>query len=83
MPQIKVHNPGFSTTVQDMGEYGYSHFGISASGAAGPLWVHIGNFLVGNDKNAAALEMTLTGGEFQFETDTIISVTGSDFHPTN
>ena len=81
MPQIKVHNPGFLTTVQDMGRYGYSHFGISASGAADPVSFHIGNFLVGNDKNAAALEMTLTGGEFEFETDTIISVTGSDFHP--
>ena len=81
MSQIKIHNPGFLTTVQDAGRYGYSHFGISASGAADAVSLHVGNLLVGNDKNAAALEMTLIGGEFEFETDTIISVTGSDFHP--
>ena len=81
MPQIKAHNSGFLTTVQDSGRYGYSHFGISVSGAADLVSLHIGNLLAGNDKNTSALEMTLTGGEFEFEEDAIISVTGSDFQP--
>lgn len=81
MPRLKVHNAGFLTTVQDTGRFGYSHFGISASGAADPVSLHIGNLLAGNDINAAALEMTLTGGEFEFEEDAIIAITGSDFHP--
>jgi antagonist of KipI len=34
---------------------------------------------VGNAENAAALEMTLVGGAFEFETDAVIALTGSDF----
>jgi antagonist of KipI len=38
-----------------------------------------GNLLVGNAENAAALEMTLTGGEFEFERAATIALTGADF----
>jgi antagonist of KipI len=71
--------PGFQTTVQDLGRFGYAHFGISASGAADPLALRAGNLLVGNDENAPALEMTLTGGEFAFEGPAVIALTGADF----
>jgi KipI family sensor histidine kinase inhibitor len=76
---IRVVSPGLQTTVQDLGRFGYSHFGISASGAADPLALRAGNLLVGNAENAAALEMTLVGGSFEFETDAVIALTGSDF----
>ena len=79
MSRIHVLAPGFLTTVQDLGRFGYAHFGISASGAADPLALRAGNLLVGNDENAPALEMTLTGGEFAFDGSAVISVTGSDF----
>jgi antagonist of KipI len=62
-----------------LGRFGYAHFGISASGAADPLALRAGNLLVGNAENAAALEMTLVGGAFEFETTAIIALTGSDF----
>jgi biotin-dependent carboxylase-like uncharacterized protein len=65
--------------VQDLGRFGWAHFGISASGAADPLALRAGNLLVGNAENAAALEMTLSGAEFQFEGDSVIALTGSDF----
>ena len=71
--------PGFLTTVQDLGRPGYAHFGISASGAADALSLRAGNRLVGNPDRAAALEMTLVGGTFTFQRDTIVAVTGSDF----
>ena len=77
--RIHVIAPGFLTTVQDLGRFGYAHFGISASGAADPLALRAGNLLVGNAENAAALEMTLTGGEFAFEGAAVIALTGSDF----
>jgi len=67
------------TTVQDLGRFGYAHFGISASGAADPFAFRAGNLLVGNAENAAAIEMTLIGGAFEFEDDTTIALTGSDF----
>ena len=76
---LRVLSPGFQTTVQDLGRFGYAHFGVSASGAADPLALRAGNLLVGNAENAAALEMTLVGGSFEFETDVVIALTGSDF----
>jgi antagonist of KipI len=76
---IRVLSPGLQTTVQDLGRFGYTHFGVSASGAADPLALRAGNLLVGNVENAAALEMTLVGGAFEFETDAVIALTGSDF----
>jgi antagonist of KipI len=76
---IHVLAPGFLTTVQDLGRFGYAQFGISASGAADPLALRAGNLLVGNAENAPALEMTLTGGEFAFDGSAVISVTGSEF----
>ncbi len=79
MSRIHVAAPGFLTTVQDLGRFGYAHFGISASGAADPLALRAGNLLVGNAENAAALEMTLTGGEFSFEGASVIALTGADF----
>src|ERR1019366_4693658 len=78
LSRIHVLAPGFLTTVQDLGRFGYAHFGISASGAADPLALRAGNLLVGNAENAPALEMTLTGGEFAFDGNVVISVTGSD-----
>ena len=65
MTRIHVLSPGFLTTVQDLGRFGWTHFGISPSGAADPLALRAANLLVGNAENAPALEMTLVGGEFQ------------------
>lgn len=79
MNRIRVISPGLQTTVQDLGRFGWAHFGISASGAADPIALRAGNLLVGNAENAAALEMTLMGGVFEFESDAVIALTGSDF----
>jgi antagonist of KipI len=76
---IQVLEPGFETTVQDLGRFGYAHLGVSASGAADALALRAGNLLVGNAENAAALEMTLIGATLAFDSDAVIAVTGSDF----
>lgn len=81
MTAVRVVQPGFQTTIQDLGRFGYAHLGISASGAADALSLRIGNLLVGNSEGASALEMTLVGGEFEFEERCIIALTGSDFKP--
>jgi antagonist of KipI len=77
--RIHVLSPGFQTTVQDLGRFGYAHLGVSASGAADALALRAANLLVGNAENAAALEMTLVGGEFEFESDAVVALAGSDF----
>ena len=61
---VNVLKPGFQSTIQDLGRNGYSHYGISKSGAADDLSIRLGNLIVGNNENAASIEMTLVGGEF-------------------
>jgi len=77
--RLHIRVPGFLTTVQDLGRFGWAHFVISASGAADPFAFRAANLLVGNAENAPALEMTLTGGEFAFESPAVVALTGSDF----
>jgi antagonist of KipI len=77
--RIRVIRPGLQTTVQDLGRFGYAHHGVSASGAADAFALRAGNLLVGNAENAPALEMTLGGGWFAFESDAVVALTGSDF----
>jgi biotin-dependent carboxylase-like uncharacterized protein len=79
MSRIRVAAPGFQTTVQDLGRFGYAHLGVSASGAADAFAFRAANLLVGNAENAPALEMTLAGGAFEFESETVLALTGSDF----
>jgi len=82
MTVIQVQNPGMFTTVQDTGRYGYGALGVSASGAADPIAVRLGNLLVGNEEHAAALEMTLLGGNFLFPDGGLVALTGSEFGAT-
>lgn len=74
---IRIAKPGFFTTVQDLGRYGYAHLGISPAGAADPLSFRIANLLVGNDENFPALEMTLLGASLEFEVSAIVALTGA------
>lgn len=73
---IEVVHPGLFTTVQDLGRDGLTHLGISPCGAADQLALQIGNWLVGNPPNTAALEMTLSGGRYQFTEDALVAITG-------
>ena len=76
---LRVISTGLQTTIQDLGRNGSAHLGISGSGAADPFSLRSGNLLVGNPESEAGLEMTLTGGKYQFEQDATISLTGSYF----
>ena len=75
---IRVVKPGFFTTVQDRGRYGFAHLGISPAGAADALSLRIANLLVGNDEYAPALEMTLLGATLEFEESAIVAISGAN-----
>ena len=77
---MSVLQGGVQSTVQDLGRNGYAHYGISASGAADAVSLRIGNLLVGNPEDYSGLEMTLTGGEYQFNKEAFIALSGSEFH---
>ena len=76
---ISVLHPGFLTTVQDLGRPGWAHQGVSASGAADALSLRLGNLLCDNAGGAAALELTLVGGRFEFGGAGVICLAGADF----
>ena len=82
MTSLVVETPGLLTTVQDLGRIGFGPAGVSPSGAADPIALRLGNLLLGNPPDAAALEMTLLGGAFFFPDGGAIAVTGADFAPT-
>jgi KipI family sensor histidine kinase inhibitor len=77
--RVRVEAPGLLTTVQDGGRRGCAHLGIAPSGAADGVALQLGNRLVGNAPDAAALEMSVVGGRFAFEIDAVVAVTGADF----
>jgi len=76
---VDVLTPGVQTTVQDLGRPGYGHLGVSACGAADRLALRVGNGLVGNAENAAALEMTLLGGRFKLHGPAWCALAGAHF----
>src|SRR5689334_21275317 len=82
MRTIQVEAPGLLTTLQDLGRPGYGTLGVSDSGAADPIALRLGNRLVGNQENTAALEMTLLGATFTFSDRMVVALTGSDFGAT-
>ncbi|MBX5154041.1 biotin-dependent carboxyltransferase family protein [Rhizobium lentis] len=78
---IEIVESGPFNTVQDLGRPGYRDIGVTASGAMDPLAVRIGNILVGNDENAAAIEVQTFPFRLRFEQRTVFAVTGADGNP--
>lgn len=77
-PFCRVLHPGALTTVQDKGRFGYQQFGIGTSGAMDESAAAAANYLVGNDENAALLEMTVAGVRLEFLEAGQIALTGAD-----
>lgn len=78
---IEVHDPGFSTTVQDTGRFGHYHIGVPPSGAMDQFAHKVANNLVGNTVTAATLEMTYQGCSITFDEDAVVAITGADMSP--
>lgn len=76
---IRVVKPGMLTTVQDAGRWGYQARGVPVAGPMDLLSHRVGNALVGNDRAAATLEITLLGPELEFESERVVAVTGAEF----
>jgi biotin-dependent carboxylase-like uncharacterized protein len=74
---LTVLDPGPLTTVQDLGRPGLGHLGVGTSGAADRRSFRLANRLVGNDENAAGLEMTLGGLKVRFDHAAVVSVAGA------
>lgn len=76
---LKVLRAGILSTIQDLGRWGYQRFGVPVNGVMDEVSHRLANILVGNDEQAATLEMTLVGPGFTLNTDTLLAVCGGDF----
>jgi biotin-dependent carboxylase-like uncharacterized protein len=71
-----VIQPGFWTSVQDAGRFGYAHLGIPQSGVMDRSAMAMANGLLNNRPDAAVIECTLKGPVVAFEKDTHFVITG-------
>ncbi|MGH2559486.1 MAG: acetyl-CoA carboxylase, partial [Thermomicrobiales bacterium] len=77
-PRVIVRKAGMLTTVQDLGRPGLMRFGVAPGGALDRAALILGNRLVGNDPDAAGLEITLLGAVLEFTGEAVIAGTGGD-----
>ncbi len=76
---IRISKPGLLTTVQDLGRPGFQQYGIVVGGALDGFAARCVNLCVGNDDNAALLEMAQTGPDLVFDHDVLVAWGGGDF----
>lgn len=76
---LQIVDPGFLTTVQDVGRHGWARYGIPPSGPMDAAAASAANILVGNPADAALLEITLLGPALWPQRDVLIAVCGATF----
>jgi len=76
---IQVLRAGILTSVQDLGRPGYRHLGVATAGALDTLALEVGNRLVGNAPQAAAIEVTMGPTALRFTQPARVAITGAQF----
>ena len=79
---IEVLRAGLCDLVMDRGRPGRGAFGVPTGGAADPAALAAANRLVGNDADAAGLEITLSGPALRFPAGGVAALTGARFVAT-
>ncbi|MGI8522008.1 MAG: biotin-dependent carboxyltransferase family protein [Nocardioides sp.] len=74
---LHVREAGVLTTVQDRGRRVFAHLWVPRGGALDAPAAALGNRLVGNDENAAVLEVTMGGLELSTDAGVWVAVTGA------
>ena len=75
---IEILSASALATVQDLGRTGALQWGVGTSGAMDPLALASGNLLLGNDEDAAAIEVPVFPFELRFTEDCAFALTGAD-----
>jgi len=76
---LRVIEPGLHSLIVDAGRPGWRGYGVSLGGAADRGAFHLGNALLGNSPDAAALEITLAGPTLEAIEDVGLVVCGAPF----
>jgi KipI family sensor histidine kinase inhibitor len=74
---VDVLEPGVFDLVQDAGRSGTARMGVPRGGAADPRSLALVNLLLGNDRDAAAIESVVTGPSLRFTGDGHLAALGS------
>ena len=75
---LKVIKPGFYTTIQDAGRFGYRNKGVPISGVMDDEAYDKVNSLLENPIGTPVLEITMMGPEIEFTQPTYICMGGAD-----
>jgi len=76
---LTIITPGLHTLVVDQGRPNCRHLGVPVSGAADRFSWALGNALLGNQPDAAALEITLTGPTLEADRELTCVLFGAPF----
>lgn len=80
---LEVLKPGLETSIQELpGRIGFWEQGFPPSGPVDAWSFRLANLLVGNDRDAAALECQFIGPTLRFQTAARVAITGADMTPT-
>lgn len=79
---LKIIKAGVLDTLQDLGRYGYQHWGINPGGVMDAVSATIANALTGNDPNEAVIEIHFPTSLFLFREPALIAITGADLSAT-
>ena len=77
MPNLSIIDPGFYSSVQDMGRFGHRSLGVPISGPMDHWSFKLAQQLVGNLGNEALLECTLNGPKILFSGKACLAITGA------
>ncbi|WP_299183228.1 biotin-dependent carboxyltransferase family protein [uncultured Neptuniibacter sp.] len=78
MSGLRVIKPGPFSLIQDLGRFGYQHYGVTTGGALDEHAARWANRLLENTADKALLEVTLGNLELQAEHSVWIAITGAD-----
>jgi len=79
---LSIIKPGLLDTIQDLGRYGYSHWGINPGGALDRYAAQVANMLAGHKVDEAVIEIHFPGPQILFNQNALIVITGADFSPS-
>jgi biotin-dependent carboxylase-like uncharacterized protein len=75
---IEITATGGLATVQDLGRFGGLGYGVGVAGAMDPLALAGANLLLGNEENAAGIEIPIFPFGARFTEDCTFALTGAD-----
>ena len=68
---VEIVEAGLAVTIQDRGRFGYRNMGVPVSGALDPCLMTAANAMLGNDPDAAVLEVCLVGASLKALSGTV------------